>query len=166
MQNWSSVKNILVIRPDNMGDLVMSGPAIRSLKQGLGAKITVLTSSMAAGVAAFMPGIDETITYDMPWVKTHASPEAESLSGLIDEIKAMQFDAAVIFTVYSQSPLPSAMIAYQAGIPKILAYCRENPYGLITDWVVDKEPYHYIKHQVERDLNLVAHVCQPVSDIR
>ena len=50
------------------------------------------------------------------------------------------------------------MIPYMAGIPRRLAYCRENPYQLLTDWVPDKEPYNTIKHQVRRDLDLVAAV--------
>ena len=45
----------------------------------------------------------------------------------------------MIFTVYSQSPLPSAMICYLADIPLRLAHCRENPYHLLTDWVPDPE---------------------------
>jgi ADP-heptose:LPS heptosyltransferase len=48
------------------------------------------------------------------------------------------------------------MLAYLAGIPKRLAYCRENPYQLLTDWVPDKEPYSFIRHQVKRDLDLIA----------
>jgi ADP-heptose:LPS heptosyltransferase len=55
--NWQHCKHILCIRPDNMGDLLMSGPAIRALKESLGCKITVLTSSMAAGIARLMPEI-------------------------------------------------------------------------------------------------------------
>jgi len=58
------------------------------------------------------------------------------------------------------------MIAYQAGIPKILAYCRENPYELITDWLVDQEPYAYISHQVDRDLRLVSKVCPIIPDVK
>src|SRR5690606_29741612 len=69
-----------------------------------------------------------------------------------------QFDACVVFTVYSQNPLPAAMIAYLAGIPLRLAYCRENPYGLLTDWFPDPEPLTTIHHQVERDVNLVARI--------
>lgn len=159
MSDWSNVKKILCIRPDNMGDLVMSGPALRRLKHSLNTHITVLTSSMAAGIAPFLPEIDETIVFDLPWVKTKNGSGPEALTDLIEKLKTHHFDAAVIFTVFSQSPLPSAMIAYQAGIPKILAYCRENPYGLITDWVPDEEPFQYIRHQVERDLKLVEKVC-------
>ncbi|MBV8390604.1 MAG: glycosyltransferase family 9 protein, partial [Mucilaginibacter sp.] len=82
----------------------------------------------------------------------------DSIQYLVDALKLRRFDAAVIFTVYSQSPLPTAMLAYMAGIPKVLAYCRENPYGLVTQWVPDEEPYRFIRHQVRRDLDLVKAV--------
>lgn len=166
MQRWSGLNNILCIRPDNMGDLIMSGPALRMLKQSFNAHITVLTSTMAAAVAPFMPEVDKVITFDMPWVKTESATGTEALSSLINLISEQRFDAAVVFTVYSQNALPSAMIAYQAGIPKVLAYCRENPYGLITHWVPDQEPFAYILHQVERDMRLVAHVCDAATDER
>jgi lipopolysaccharide heptosyltransferase II len=156
--NWQGCKNILCIRPDNMGDLIMSVPAIRALKETFGAKITVLTSSMAKGIVEHIPEIDEAIIFDLPWVKTQQEVDRDSISDIIEIIKSKEFDAAVIFTVYSQSPMPTAMLAYLAAIPKVLAYCRENPYQLINCWVPDQEPYDLIKHQVRRDLDLVQHV--------
>jgi lipopolysaccharide heptosyltransferase II len=156
--SWHYCKNILCIRPDNMGDLIMTAPAIRALKETFNARITILTSSMAQGIVKHIPEIDDAIIYDLPWVKSEIPPDPESFNEVISIIKEKKFDAAVIFTVYSQNPLPTAMLAYLAGIPKILAYCRENPYHLITDWVPDKEPYQNIKHQVRRDLDLVASV--------
>ncbi|MDB4902365.1 MAG: glycosyl transferase family 9 [Mucilaginibacter sp.] len=156
MNDWSACKNILCIRPDNMGDLIMSGPAIRALKETFGARITVLTSSMAAGIAKSMPEIDDIIVFDLPWVKTQEIEDTSAINQIVEELKLRKFDAAVIFTVYSQNPLPTAMLAYLAGIPKRLAYCRENPYQLLTDWVPDKEPYSFIRHQVKRDLDLIA----------
>lgn len=156
--SWQGCKNILCIRPDNMGDLIMTGPAICALKESFGAKITVLTSSMSAGVIKHMPEIDEAIIFDLPWVKTAEAPDSSVFSQVVEQIKERNFDAAVVFTVYSQNPLPTAMLAYLAGIPRVLAYCRENPYQLINHWVPDKEPYEFIKHQVRRDLDLVATV--------
>lgn len=64
----------------------------------------------------------------------------------------------VIFTVYSQNPLPSAILAYIAQIPVRVAYCRENPYQLLTHWLPDEEPFSLIKHQVKRDLDLVSYL--------
>jgi ADP-heptose:LPS heptosyltransferase len=156
--SWRDCKKILVIRPDNMGDLIMSAPAIRALKETFNATITVLTSSMAKAVIKHIPEIDNDIIFDLPWVKTESKPDKAVFNDVVEQIKGQNFDAAVIFTVFSQNPLPTAMLAYLAGIPRILAYCRENPYHLITDWVPDKEPYDEIKHQVRRDLDLVASV--------
>jgi ADP-heptose:LPS heptosyltransferase len=153
-QSWKTCKNILCIRADNMGDLIMSGPAIRALKETSGARITVLTSTMATPVAHLMPEVDEVITFDFPWVKSSFADTA--FLNLVETISAQNFDAAVIFTVYSQNPLPAVMLTYLAGIPQRLAYCRENPYQLLTHWVPDEEPYTYIRHQVRRDLDLVS----------
>ncbi len=150
------LKKILCIRADNMGDLLMSSPAIRALKETFNAHITVLTSSASKGVVEYLPEIDEAIIYDLPWVKTNALPDIEGFNTLVSDVNSRGFDAAVIFTVYSQNPLPAAMVAYLAGIPVRAAFCRENPYHLLTHWIPDPEPYTFIRHQVKRDLALVA----------
>jgi ADP-heptose:LPS heptosyltransferase len=93
---------------------------------------------------------------DLPWIKTNSPDNAPQILELIELLKKYGFDGCVIFTVYSQNPMPAAMIAYMAEIPLRLAYCRENPYGLLTNWIPDKEPYQLIRHQVQRDLDLVA----------
>jgi lipopolysaccharide heptosyltransferase II len=75
-----------------------------------------------------------------------------------DRLRRGRFDAAVIFTVYSQSPLPSAFLCHLADIPLRLAHCHENPYQLLTDWVPDPEPARFVRHEVRRQLDLVAAV--------
>lgn len=147
-----------------MGDLIMSAPAIRALKQTFSSKITVLTSSMAAGISPFLPEIDEIIVFDLPWVKAKEAIASSEIFTLVEQLRQRQFDAVVIFTVFSQNPLPAAMISYMAGIPLRLAYCRENPYELLTNWHPDKEPYCFIQHQVSRDLNLVNSIGAVISD--
>jgi ADP-heptose:LPS heptosyltransferase len=156
--NWSGCKNILIIRLDNMGDLIMSSPAIRALKETYGCRITVLTSPLAIEAARLIPEIDETIETPVAWVKNLRPASPDELFNLALYLKSRCFDAAVIFNVYSQNPLPSAILAWMAGIPKRLGYCRENPYDLLNFWVPDKEPYSCILHQVERDLALVKHI--------
>ncbi|MDJ1499982.1 glycosyltransferase family 9 protein [Xanthocytophaga agilis] len=155
---WLECRNVLIIRPDNLGDLIMSTPAIRAVKETLDCKITVLTSSIAAGVAGLLPEIDEVLMYDLPWVKNERVPDSNQFFEVIAELKKRKFDGAILFTVFSQNPLPAAMLAYLAGIPLRLAYCRENPYHLLSDWIPEKEPYSFIRHQVKRDLELVASV--------
>jgi len=156
--NWNNCRNILCIRLDNLGDLLMSSPAIRALKDTLRCKITVLTSSMAAGIVPLLPEVDDCLIFDVPWVKLNNADLSGSIPRLVATLREKNFDAAIIFTVFSQNPLPAALIIYQAGIPLRLAYCRENPYHLLTHWVPDQEPYTFIRHQVQRDLDLVQHI--------
>jgi lipopolysaccharide heptosyltransferase II len=147
-----------------MGDVIMSSPAFRALKETFDCRLTLLTSSMGSLVTPFINEIDETIVFDLPWIKTNNINEAGECFELIKKLETYHFDAAIIFTVYSQNPLPAAMLAYMANIPLRLAYCRENPYALLTDWLPDKEPYSFIQHQVERDLNLVKHIGATTKD--
>jgi lipopolysaccharide heptosyltransferase II len=147
-----------------MGDLLMSAPAIKALKESFNCKITLLTSSMASGIAGYLNVIDDVIVYDVPWVKLKETHSVDATIELIELLKSKRFDAAVIFTVCSQNPLPTALITYLAQIPLRLGYCRENPYGLLTDWIPDKEPYTFMRHQVRRDLELVKSIGAIVTD--
>lgn len=141
-----------------MGDLIMSGPAIRALKETFSSKITLLTSSMAAGITPYLNEIDDVIVFDLPWIKAKEVIASEEIFTLVQQLKERRFDGVAIFTVFSQSAMPAAMIAYLAGIPLRLAYSRENPYELLTNWIPDKEPYTFIQHQVLRDLALVKSI--------
>src|ERR1044072_7874235 len=161
---WNRCKKILCIRADNMGDLVMTTPALKALKATFQCHITVLTSTMAQPITGFIPVIDDVIFCDLPWEKANAAITGTKLTELANRLSSYEFDAAVIFTVYSQSALPAAMLAMLAGIPKRLAYCRENPYDLLTHWLPDKEPYSFVQHQVQRDLNLVAVTGANIQD--
>jgi ADP-heptose:LPS heptosyltransferase len=155
MTDWSGCRKILCVRLDNMGDLIMSSPAIRAVKETFGCSISALTSSAGSAIAPFLKEIDDVITYDAPWVKSDNHDPAKVFQLTIEKLRSAHFDAAIIFTVFSQNPLPAAMLLYLSEIPRRLAYCRENPYSLLTDWVPDPEPYSVIRHQVRRDLNLV-----------
>jgi lipopolysaccharide heptosyltransferase II len=77
---------------------------------------------------------------------------------MVERLRGERFDAAVIFTVFSQSPLPAALLCRLAGIPLRLAHCRENPYGLLSHWVRESEPERTVRHEVQRQLDLVSQV--------
>lgn len=156
-EDWSAFKNILCVRPDNLGDVLMTTPALRALKHAhADRRITLLTSRAGALIAKHIPEVDETLVLDPPWYR-HASPEHKhELFPFIEKMARKGFDAAVIFTVFSQNPLPTAMLCYLAGIPRVAGYCRENPYALMTDWIPDKEPLYGARHEVQRQLDLVS----------
>lgn len=165
---WRNAGHVLCIRLDAMGDLLMTTPALRAVREGAGdRRVTLLTSPSAAEAAALVPWIDEVLVYDAPWMKaTAVRSDPGPDFAMIDRLRRARFDAAVIFTVYSQNPLPAAMLAYLAGIPLRLAHCRENPYQLLTDWVAESEPEHLVRHEVRRQLDLVAAVGMTTADER
>lgn len=169
---WHDARNVLCVRLDALGDVLMSTPAIRALKESLpGRRVTLLTSTSGALVARMVPEIDEVMVYEAPWMKSAGSlaalPERAAADlAMIEELRARSFDAAVIFTVYSQSPLPAALFCHLAGIPRRLAHCRENPYALLTDWVKEEEPERFVRHEVQRQLDLVATVGCRTDDER
>ncbi|HEY9697784.1 MAG TPA: lipopolysaccharide heptosyltransferase II [Trichocoleus sp.] len=167
MSSWNTAKNILCVRLDSIGDVLMTTPAIRALKTHPDCRITLLTSASGATVAPLIPEIDQVIVYDAPWLKatdprSSSSPEY----AMIERLRQEKFDAAVVFTVYSQNPLPSAFLCYMADIPLRLAHCHENVYQLLTDWVKDPEPEQFTRHEVQRQLDLVASVGFDIQETR
>ncbi|NJN86645.1 MAG: lipopolysaccharide heptosyltransferase II [Leptolyngbyaceae cyanobacterium SL_7_1] len=168
MLTWQTARHILCVRLDTIGDVIMTTPAMRALKTTLpDRQITLMTSSAGAAIAPLIPDLDDLIVYDSPWLKATAPRQtSEPEYAMIEQLRQAQFDAAVIFTVYSQNPLPSAFLCYMAGIPLRLAHCHENPYQLLTDWIKDPEPEQHIRHEVQRQLDLVASVGATLSDQR
>lgn len=158
VEQWSAMRRIVCIRLDNMGDVLMTTPALRALKEsGSGRHITLMASSAGALLAPFLPDVDDTIRYEAAWVK-NASSGRDQDHAAIQALRLGNFDAAVIFTVYSQSALPAALMCHLAGIPLILAHSRENPYRLLDPWVRETEPEGGIRHEVQRQIDLVAAV--------
>jgi lipopolysaccharide heptosyltransferase II len=112
-----------------------------------------------------VPEIDHCIVYDAPWVKaTVRRATSQGDHAIVQKLRQRRFDAAVIFTVYSQNPLPAALLCYLADIPLRLAYCRENPYQLLTHHIPELEPERIIRHEVRRQLDLVASVGSRTRD--
>jgi lipopolysaccharide heptosyltransferase II len=165
-REWERAQHILCIRLDTIGDVLMTSPAIRACK-GDGRSVTLLTSRSGAGIAQLVPEIDDVIAFDAPWVKNARTLEdSESVRVMADELRSRCFDAAVIFTVFSQSALPAAMLCWLAEIPLRLAHSREHPYQLLTHRVSEPERDAPTRHEVRRQLDLVASVGWAAGDER
>ena len=166
-ERWQHAKKLLCIRLDAIGDVLMTTPAIKALKQTGDREITLLTSASGGAIASLVPEIDRVITYDPPWMKaTVPRVNSQPEWAMVETLRQGGFDAAVIFTVFSQNPLPSALLCYLADIPLRLAHCHENAYQLLTHWVLDPEPSSGIRHEVRRQLDLVATVGATIDDER
>jgi ADP-heptose:LPS heptosyltransferase len=168
LARWGSdIKRILCVRTDNLGDVLMTTPALHALRSACPDRhLTLLTSPAGAAIAPFLTDVDDVIRYDAPWSGARPPRSHPADLAMRKRLEEGQFDAAVIFTVYSQNPMPAATMCYLAGIHRRLARCRENPYALLNDWVRETEPEHGAQHEVQRQLTLVQAIGANAADTR
>lgn len=159
---WQSTQNILVMRLDNIGDVLMTSPALRAIKQNRPeAKLTLMASPAGALAAPLLPWIDQVLPWRALWQDLGRLPfDPQREWELIHSLQARQFDAVIIFTSFKQSPHPAALIAHLAQIPLRLGQSQEASSAL-THAVA---PAPDDLHQVERNLRLIEAIGYRVSD--
>lgn len=165
--DWHSCRHVLAIRLEGADEVLMTTPALRALRTAGAKRITLLGSPAGIALAPFIAEIDDAQACEPGWMKNRASGNEADLE-LVNRLRELKPDAVVIFTLSSQSALPAAMVCHLAGIPRILAHCRENPYRVITHWVRDDglslEGIDGMRHEVLRQLDLVAAVGAHTTD--
>jgi ADP-heptose:LPS heptosyltransferase len=164
MNEWLAAKNILAVRLDNIGDVLMLGPAVRAVKEtSPQARVTLLASPGGSTAAPLLPWIDDVITWRPVWqdVGHRMSFNPAYERELIDMVAQRNFDAALIFTSFSQTPHTPGYVCYLAGIP--LRAGESNEFGGSTlSTQLQGAPTEM--HQVERNLRLVEYLGFVVRD--
>ena len=161
---WSEARRLLVMRLDNIGDVVMAGPVLRAIKENLPeASITLMASPGGKVAAPLLPWVDEVISWRVIWQdvggKLSFDPARELQ--MIDTLKRGSYDAAVILTSFKQTPHPAGYACYLAGIPLRLGESKEFGGGVLTDEV---PPAPDGLHQAERNLRAIEHLGFRVND--
>lgn len=158
MNEWLGARNILAVRLDNIGDVIMLGPALRAVKEtSPDARLTLLASPAGAAAAPLLPWIDDVIICCAIWqdVGGHIPFDTERERQLIHMLSERKFDAALIFTSFSQTPHVPGYACYLAGIPLRAGESKEFGGSTLTT-ELRSAPDEL--HQVERDLRLVEHL--------
>lgn len=163
---WHGARRILCIRADSLGPVLMCTPALRALRAAAPERhLTLLSRPSSALALPCIPELDAVIPFAAPWID-HDDPSRPSLAEMAMRLAERAFDAAVIFTSFSQSPLPAATLCHLAGISLRLAACREHPHGLLSHWLPEREREHASRHEVQRQLDLVAAIGCTTPDTR
>jgi ADP-heptose:LPS heptosyltransferase len=157
--------NLLVMRLDNIGDVIMTTPALRALRENLPeARITLMASPAGALTAPLLPWVDEVLPWRVLWQdlgRLDFNPAREWK--LIETLKSYQFDAAILFTSFSQSPHPPALLCNLAGIPIRLGESKETDTETLTHAIPSAPD---TLHQVDRNLRLLESVGFTIVDRR
>jgi len=154
-ERWQNVRRILAMRLDNLGDVIMTGPALRAIKETLpDAHLTLMVSCGGEPAAHLLPWVDHVLPWRSLWQDMGELPFDPSREiGLIQTLQALRFDAAIIFTSFSQTPYVAAYACYLAGIPLRLGEPKDFGGAVLSD--MPPTPTAFEAHQVERNLRLV-----------
>ena len=162
----AAARRILVVRPDNIGDVVLLTPALRALRAAAPqAWIELLASPAGAGVAAMIPELDGVLTVSPSWQQLTAPSDADGAAAavraereLLDRLTDGGYDVMLVFTSFSQSPWPVAHLGLLAGIGTRVVHSREFAGGVATHWVT---PPPDDTHHVDRSLHLLEAIGVP-----
>ena len=147
-------KNILVVRLDRMGDVVLSTPAVKALRDAYPeGRITFMVRSFVKDIADYNPYVNEVVIYD----------KALGFRGNIAFIKGLRdkkFDLAVVL----HPTLRTNWIVFLSGIPKRIGFDRRNKMGvLLTDRIPDKK-HLGLKHEIDYTLGILKYIGVNAKD--
>ncbi|MBT0769630.1 glycosyltransferase family 9 protein [Kineosporia sp. J2-2] len=149
----------LAVRLDSDGDVLLTGPAVRALAAASD-RLDLLVSPAGRAAAGLLPGVDRLTVFDVPWSGFRpAAVNPAAISALVVDMTHQKYDLAVVFTSFHQSPLPMALLARMAGVPRIVADSEDYPGSLL-----DVRHRRQEVHEVEAALQLATAAGAPATD--
>ncbi len=140
------MKKILITRTDRIGDVVLSTPVLKSLKNSFpSVSISVLVRPYTKDIVTDNPNVDEVIIYD---------PEGEhkTLKGMLNlakKIREKKFDAALILFL----DFRAGLLTYLSKIPRRIGPATKLAQIFLTDRI--KQHRSKIdKHETDYNLEL------------
>lgn len=135
------MRRLLAVRLDNAGDVLLAGPAVRAMAAHCD-ELVLLAGPQGAEAAKLLPGVDEVMVWRCPWIDSGRPPvDADVISALVDQIRERCFDAAVIFTSFHQSALPTALLLRLGSVRWVGAISGDYPGSLLD-----------LRHYVDDDM--------------
>ncbi|TQS45941.1 glycosyltransferase family 9 protein [Cryptosporangium phraense] len=121
----------LIARLDSAGDVLLAGPTVRAAAAS-SAWVTLLCGPQGAAAARLLPGVDDVIVWDAPWVGLEPPPvRADDIAAITASLADRRLDRALILTSFHQSPLPTALLLRLAGVGWIGADSVDYPGSLL-----------------------------------
>lgn len=78
---------VLVARQDNLGDVLLAGPAVRAVA-GRADEVVLLCGPRGRAAADLLPGVDRVIEWRAPWIDPdHVPVERAGIDGLVRDLR-------------------------------------------------------------------------------
>lgn len=129
------IRNILVMEPWQIGDVVLATPVLRALRaQFPAARISLLGKPHAEELLRHSGLVDEVIVFDLPWTAKSAKYDPRrydsgKLRHLVASLRARRFD----LTVDARMDLRSNVFTYLTRAPRRIGYDFGGGAFLLTD---------------------------------
>ena len=126
-------KRYLVIRPDHLGDVLLTTPAFAALRGAEPeAQVIALVGPWSADVLRGSPHVDRVLTYPFPWFDRRQAPLVDryaAVGGLAAWLRAFRFDRAYVLRT---DHWWGAMAAALARIPERIGYAVDENRPFLT----------------------------------
>ncbi len=154
-------RNILLIRPDHLGDLLFVTPGLHALRQALpDARLTLLIGPWNVDVVRDNPDVDAILTCPFPGFERRPKADALAPYRLLAEtakqLRGKAFDAAVILRF---DHWWGAWLAAEAGIPARIGYDTPETRPFLTQPVA----YTADRHEVLQNMRLLHAFAPGIS---
>lgn len=167
-------ENILIVRMDGIGDMVLMTPFLRELRRNRpSANITMITSPVAFELFEFCPYIDEVLAYD--WKRIQGFPLRRKFED-IQRFARRNFQnngySFAIVPRWSTDWYGASFLAFISGATRSIAYSEKvepekvlhnKNYNLLFTDLLDNRN---LKHEVERNLDILLWLHDIVRDTR
>ncbi len=146
-------QRLLVMRPDHLGDVLFTTPALALLRRSLpGARISYLCGPWSAPLLRGNPNVDEVLPFDFPWFNRRPGGAAWApylaLERQARVLREKEFDAAINLRFDFWW---GALLAARAGIPFRSGYDVAECQPFLSQVA----PYQLGRHEVLQNLSLV-----------
>ncbi len=158
------IRRILVVRNDNIGDLLCTTPALRALRRAFpDAYLAILVPTHCRAAVERNPDLNDVLSY----TKSKHAPEWRGLPALwrllrvIADLRARRFDLAIsLRRPFSRS---SAWLAYASGAPWRLGYPAPatHPLRFFLNLGQDVRAAAFHAHEVDGCLELLSTIGVP-----
>ena len=158
------VRRILVVRKDNIGDVLCTTPALRALRRALPeARLAILVAEHCRAAVQRNPDLDEVLTYTKAKHRPgfFGAPALWELTRVIRDLRGRRFDLAI--AMGRPCSRSGAWLAYATGATWRLGYATPalHPFPFFLN--VRGDPGAMLSHEVDACLDLLEAVGVPAA---